>query len=220
MRMCRHCGVDIEGQWEICPLCQSRLSEETPSEDVFPYVPTVYKKYGMMFRVLGFVSVASAVVLVLINLILEETGPWSLFCLGGILCVWLSLSLAIRKRKNIPKGMLYQVVLISCICVGWDLAMGWRGWSTDFIIPILCLSVLVTLGILSRVFSWNFDNIIIYFWIAALFGVIPIIFYFTGVLNVKLPSIICTAGSLVSIIAILFFKWDSIRSELKRRLSI
>ena len=46
---------------------------------------------------------------------------------------WLSLALAVRKRKNIPKGMLYQVALLSIICMIWDFATGWNGWSIDYV---------------------------------------------------------------------------------------
>ena len=218
MKQCRHCQVDVAGEREACPLCQSGL-EGTGTKEIFPEIPTIYRQFYSLFRILLFISVSAAIVAVAVNLLLEETGAWSLFVVGGVGCLWLSLSFAIRKRKNIPKGMLYQVVLISIICIGWDLSNGWHRWSVDYVMPILCLSAMMALAVLSKVLDWRFENIMIYFLIDAIFGVVPIIFYFTKILTVPYPSVICTVGSLISMIAIVIFKGDSIRAELKRRMN-
>lgn len=220
MKYCGNCKVSVAGERETCPLCQSVLTQNDKKggEEVFPSVPTIYHQYHFLFKILLFVSFAIVVVAVSVNLLFSEGGWWSLFAVGGVGCTWLSLALAIRKRKNIPKGMLYQVVLISLICVGWDLAVGWRGWSVDFIIPILCVAAMVTLSVLSVILKWKLENIIVYFCIAAMFGIIPIVFFLTGLLRVAFPSVICVACSVISLAAIIIFYGGSIWAELKRRL--
>lgn len=219
MRHCEQCGVDVAGSRTHCPLCQGPLSPcMGDSRETFPRIPTIYRQYHFLFRVMIFASIAAGVAAVAVNLMLPETGFWSAFVVGGIACLWLSLALAVRKRKNIPKGMLYQVALISVICVVWDWATHWSGWSIDYVVPILCVSVMAALAVLSRVFHWETETLIVYVCIDALFGVVPLIFFLTGCLNVPYPSIICVAASVISLAALVVFKGDSIWAELRRRL--
>ena len=219
MKHCDHCRIDVTGDRERCPLCDSSLKGEATPE-VFPVIPTIYRQFHFLFKVMIFISVAVSVIAVAVNLILEETGLWSHFVVLGILCVWISMALAIRKRKNIPKNMLYQVMLLSIICVLWDLLIGWRGWSINYVVPILYSSAMIALAILSKIFNWAIENIIVYFCIDALFGITPLILVLTGLATIRIPSVICVAGSLISVAAIIVFKGDSIWAELKRRLYI
>lgn len=219
MKHCDACKLDISGDRERCPLCQTPLSGE-PTPEIFPLVPTIYRQFNMFFKLMMFISVIVALVTLSINLLMDGTGFWSLFVLLGIACVWISLAIAVRKRKNIPKGMLYQVFIVSVLCVIWDFVTGWHRWSVDFVIPMLCLSCIVAMAILSKILSWSLETIIIYFWIAALFGIVPIVFYFLKILRNPIPSIICVAGSLLCLSAIIIFNGSNIWSELKRKFSL
>lgn len=218
MKHCKHCDVDIVGDRKKCPLCHTALPDNEPmSEEVYPMIPTVYHQFHILFKILLFVSVLIAIAVITINLIFEKSGLWSIFVVGGVLCVWLSLGLAIRKRRNIPKSILYQVFLISVICVLWDFFTGWNRWSIDYVVPILCASGMISLLLLSWILKWGIENIIVYFCIDIFFGIVPIVFYLTGQLRVVVPSILCVAGSLVSIAALIIFKGESIWAELRRR---
>ena len=182
MKRCEKCGVEVTGNRLRCPLCQGTLLQTTgETREIFPVVPTLYRQYHLLFRLLIFASVAVGVVAVAVNLLLPESGAWSVFVAGGIICVWLSLALAVRKRKNIPKGMLYQVALLSIICMIWDFATGWNGWSIDYVLPILCVAAMAALAVLSRVFNWETENQMIYFCIDAIFGIVPSILFLQAV---------------------------------------
>lgn len=218
MLHCEKCGVNVAGKREICPLCQGRLSGN-PCQESFPLVPTIYLQFHLLFRILLFVSVAFSIIAVAVNLILEQTGWWSLIVVGGIASMWLSLSLAIRKRKNIPKTIVYQVILISLICIVWDFLTQWSGWSIDYVVPILFLSGIAAMAVLTKVLSWEIENIIIYLCIDALFGIVPIIFYFTRTLHVAIPSVLCVTGCVLSLAFLCIFKGDSIWAEFKRRMN-
>ena len=198
-------------------MCHSPLVGEATAE-TFPSVPTIYGQYRFFFKIFSFISVALSVLALSVNWILEETGLWAHFVVLGFVCVWSSLSVAIRKRKNIPKGMLYQVSLISIFAVVWDFLTGWRGWSIDFAVPILSVSAMVVMAILSRIFNWQIQNLIVYFCIDALFGIIPLVLLCLRLVHNRIPSILCVAGSLISVAAIAAFHGDSIWAELKRRL--
>lgn len=221
MLHCEKCGVDIAGRRRYCPLCQNELNPgEEASEETFPLVPTVYRRHHFLFCLLIFVSIAVVVVSVAVNLMLPQSGAWSAFVVGGFVCLWLSLTLAIRKRKNIPKNMLNQTVFLSAVCVCWDFGTGWHGWSLDYVVPILCMAAMAAMGILAKVLGWDVDNLLIYVCIDAVFGIVPIVFFLAGWLRVPYPSVICAALSLISLAALAVFRSASIWAELKRRLHL
>lgn len=223
MVFCEKCGVSVAGNRTHCPLCRQAVSpapEKGERGETFPYVPTVYRRYHLLFRMLLFACVVGGVASVAVNLLLPDSGFWSVFVVVGILCLWLILALAIRKRRNIPKGMMYQVFFLSVLCVLWDVATQWSGWSINFVIPILCVAAMGALAVLAFVFKWDVDNMLIYFCIDALFGIVPLLFFLTGCLQVVYPSIICVAVSLISLGGVAVFHGESIAAELRRRLHL
>lgn len=225
MKYCEKCRIKIVGDRRICPLCQGVLissggddDKDEKQEEIFPSIPTLYRQYHLFFRLLIFLSIVAGVVSITVNLLVPGHGMWSIFVLAGIACLWISLALAIGKRRNIPKNLLYQVVILSVLSVLWDYFTGWRGWSIDYVVPILCVSAMATMGILSKVMKWDIADQMIYFCIDCFFGIIPIVFYFTGCLNVPYPSVICVAASVISLSALLVFQGENMVTELRRRL--
>ena len=221
MKRCDHCHVDVAGDRKFCPLCQNQLTESGgETREAFPYIPTIYRQYNLFFRILIMISIVAGVTCVTINLLVPNSGWWSAFVVGGFVCLWLSLAIGVRKRKNIPKNMMYQVVVLSLLGVAWDLLTGWRGWSLDYLVPIVCMCAMLTFTILYRVLHLKRSDVMIYLVIDAVFGILPVVFFFTGLLHVPYPSLICAASSVISLSALLLFEGDSLAAELKRRLHI
>ena len=222
MKHCEHCNADIVGERAVCPLCGTKLTGGvmTDSEEVFARVPTVYAQYNLFFRAMIFASIVGAIVSVSANLILRDSGAWSVLVVIAIACVWLGMFIAVNKRRNIPKNLLLEMFLASAICFLWDLFTGFHGWSFDYVIPILAVSVTIAIGILTYVMKLGLDDIIIYMLIDALFGIMPIIFYAADLLNVVVPSIICFGTSLISITAVAVFRGELLISELKRKMHV
>ena len=221
MKYCEKCKVKVAEDREQCPLCQGMLAGEYDGcGGTFPHIPTIYRQFNLFFRILILVSVAAVVISLAVNIIFPQGGWWSVIVAAGVGSMWISLFVAIRKRKNIPKGLLYQVVVLSVLCVLWDWLTGWRGWSIDFVVPIVSVAAMAVMAILSKVLRLNIGDHIIYFILDGVFGVIPLVFFFTGCLHIPYPSIICVATSIISLTAILVFQGGNIRAELRRRLHL
>ena len=221
MKYCEKCRVNVEGNFAFCPLCQNELRDlGGENQEYFPYVPTIYHQYNVLFRILILLSIVAGVTCVTINLLFPDSGWWSLFVIAGLVCLWISLSIGIRKRKNIPKNTMYQVVILSMIGVLWDLFTGWHGWSLDYVIPIVCLCAILTFFILHRIFGIRQSDLMIYLVMDSVFGILPVVFFFTGLLHIPYPSLICTAVSIIFLSALLLFRGDSLLAELKRRLHV
>lgn len=221
MKRCEKCRVDVAGDRKYCPLCQNELGEaEGEVREAFPRIPTIYHQYNLFFRILILVSIVAGVTCVTINLLVPDSGWWSVFVVAGFICLWVSLAIGVRKRKNIPKNMMYQVVVLSLLGVGWDLLTGWRGWSLDYLFPIVCMCAMLTFSILYRVLHMHLSDVLIYLILDAFFGILPVVFFFTGLLRVPYPSLICAASSVISLSVLLLFEGESLAAELRRRLHV
>ena len=221
MNYCEQCKVSVTGQRSRCPLCQSVLRDEgEPYEEVFPVIPTVYNRFQFFFKLLIFASAVLGIVSAVINLLLPQSGVWSLFVLGGIGCLWVFLFIAVRKRNNIPKNILWQVAVTILFCLLWDLFTGWHGWSVDYVVPSICVAAMAALAVTAKVFRLVVGDFLFYLLISVLFGILPVISILLGWVQVLYPSLICVGCSLVSLAAVLIFQGENMKREWRRRMHL
>ena len=216
MKKCENCGVFIHGVDNVCPLCQGRIEGEDDERN-FPVVATVYERYEMFFKWLAAGTISAAIIAVAVNLILPQSGIWSLFVALGTACFWISLAIAFRNRNNISKNIVWQVVIISLMCMMWDYVTGWKGWSLNYAFPISCAVGMVLIEILSRVLDFRSGNCRVYMITDVVLGITPIVLYFCGVITVSIPSVICTAFSAIFLAFTLLFYGEEIKKELTRK---
>jgi len=226
MKTCEKCTVSVSGNFEKCPLCQNTLTGETKKHnehneyETFPFIPLAIHKHNLLFRLLILCSVALVIISFIINWMLPKSGLWSLFVVAGVICVWISLLIALRKRHNILKNLAYQVTIISILAVLWDISTGWRGWSVDYFIPIAFASVMAATSVIARILKMPTEVYMVYSILLILYGIIPVIFVLSGLSVIVYPSLICVAGSLLSLAALIIFEGRNMIEELKRRLHL
>lgn len=221
MKYCDKCKVKVIGDRKVCPLCQGILPEgDGDNTEVFPKIPTMYRKYNLFFRILIFISITAGVISVAVNLMIPQSGGWAWFVVLGIACMWIMLAVAVRRRSNIPHSIVNQVFLVCVLTVLWDWLTGWRGWSLDYVVPIACGVGLLCLAIVSRVMNLDIQDYMVYLCVVCLFGAVPIVFYFMGWLKVVYPGLICVAGCIISFAGLMLFQGENMKNELKRRLHL
>lgn len=228
MSYCPNCRLFVSGSRSRCPLCQGDLcaTDRQPpfpplkSRETFPRVPDLFKQHNLFLRFLVFLSVAASVISLAVNYLLPTQIWWSLFVVFGIACVWISLSLAIKKRRNLPKNILWQVFLAAVLSLLWDLATGWHRWSLDYFLPILFTLAIVSMWVTARILNLRAGDYLVYLCIDILFAILPAVCIFAGALRVLLPSIICVVGSILSLAALLIFEGENMRRELRRKLHL
>ena len=219
MRYCEKCRVKVRGMDTVCPLCQRKLSGEA-EQRVYPLVPIVYRQHETFFKVLILSTVAAGIVCAAVNLLLPQSGYWSAFVTLGILCFWISLAYAVRKKDNIPKNITVQIFIVSVLSIGWDWLTGWRGWSLNFVIPITCSMALLSLAIVARVMKMPPGDYIAYFTIDIVFSIVPLVFYLTGLVSIAAPSVVCIALSVLSLSALIVFEGKNMLQEMAKRFHV
>ncbi len=221
MQLCEHCKVNIRGDHHICPLCGGPVKGEgKPEEEVFPYIQTIYQEFNIFIRIIILVSVVAVVISVAVNAIFTRESKWSLLVAAAVACMWISLFILIRKKNNIPKTIVWQVGLISVLSVLWDHSMGWIGWSIDYVIPSVWVAAMIVMAIGAKLLKIGVRDLIVYLFVDAIFGFVPLIFLLFGWLKVMYPSVICVAASAISLAALVIFEGDNMKTELNKRMHI
>lgn len=221
MRRCPGCLVDVEGRWERCPLCQGGLSgSATPSP--LPTVPLRFSRRKVI-RVLflsSFVVIAFSF-LIQLAFIRDASGIGVLrYIWLGIMTMWLVALMAIRQHRNVAKGTVYLIIVVGLLCAYWDYLTGWHGWSTTFVIPIMCAASIIALQVAVAVMHIEVGEHIIYTGLTVLLGLVPIVFLGLNWVSVPLPSALCAALSLAGLLILLRTRGPEVRHELSKRLHL
>ena len=221
MQKCDNCKVSLEGNYDTCPLCGGMIHEcDHKSDEVFPKIPTIFQEFNIFIRIMILISVAAIIISFAINLMFTKESRWSLIVAAAFTCMWISLFFIIRKKNNIPKTIIWQVLLIGILSVVWDWSMGWIGWSIDFVIPSICVGAMIVMPIAAKILKIGVRDLIVYLSIDSFFGFVPIIFILLGWLGVLFPSVICVASSAFSLAALILFQGDNMKAELNKKMHI
>ncbi|QAT50344.1 hypothetical protein EQM14_11545 [Caproiciproducens sp. NJN-50] len=218
MLYCKNCRVRLPGSYRRCPLCQGDLSGEADENgNVFPTIPLHTDAEHALMVWLSFCSIAAAAVCTAVNLVLPSGGWWFLFVIGGIGSFWISLILVLKKRKNIPKTILWQVGVLSILAYVWDRFTGFQGWSLNYVLPILCTSAMVAMSVIARARKLDIQSYIFYLIIDCVFGILSFILLVMGKVAVMIPSAICFASTIIFLAALLLFEGKALFAEIQRR---
>lgn len=219
MQYCNHCKVSIRINSEVCPLCGNILPsplDEENGEEIFPKVSPFFKK-NLTIKIMIFLTVVSIVVSFAVDMIFPSKINWPILFLLALASAWLSLFFILRKRDNISKKIMWQVIIVSLLSLFWDWKIGWYGWSIDFVIPITYIVAMVVMYITSKIMRLSTSHYITYGLLGSLFGIIPLLFILFKWNKVRYPSIICVAISIIFLSAMIIFHGSDIKLELRKR---
>lgn len=221
MRRCHECAVDIEGDWDRCPLCKAVVTGDAVASPL-PTVPLRFSRRRVL-RVLFATSIAVILGSFAAQLLFSR-GPAGIgvlrFVWLGVITMWLVVLMAVRQRRNVAKGTVYLVVLVGLLCVYWDYLTGWHRWSVTFAVPIVCACSIVALLITVRVLRIEVGEHIVYSGLTVLLGLMPLGFLAFGWVTTSLPSGICGALSVFALVMIQLTGGGHLRHELTRRLHL
>lgn len=219
MLRCNSCNVDLPGTPKQCPLCKGELTGKGDGgENVFPPRLASQKLFSKkILAITAFVSVCVSAVCIAVNLIFPAGGWWSLFVLAGLFSLWADFAMLYRKRRNFAKSILWQVAFVSAIALLWDFFTGFHGWALDYVLPILCVSAMISIVLLANICKLHVQDYIIYLIIDCVLGVSTLILILTGVLHTVIPCAVCFCASVIFLAALLFFQRKALWAEIQRR---
>ncbi len=174
-----------------------------------------------VLQIFTFCCIAAIVISMMTDIIISPGVHWSVFVAAGCATMWLTMAVGYVKRFDLLKNAAWQLLIMSGICVLWDLGTGWRGWSVNIGIPDICLLIQVVMLIISRIRSLSPREYMIYYVMAAVYSMIlPLILLVTGVIHYRTPSVICIGCSFLLLIGLILFKRKEFKEEMHKKFHV
>ena len=174
-----------------------------------------------VLQIFTFCCITAIVISMMTDIIISPGVHWSVFVAAGCATMWLTMAVGYVKRFNLLKNAAWQLLIMSGICVLWDLGTGWRGWSVNIGIPDICLLIQVVMLIISRIRSLSPREYMIYYVMAAVYSMIlPLILLVTGVIHYRTPSVICIGCSFLLLIGLILFKRKEFKEEMHKKFHV
>ena len=174
-----------------------------------------------VLQIFTFCCIAAIVISMMTDIIISPGVHWSVFVAAGCATMRLTMAVGYVKRFNLLKNAAWQLLIMSGICVLWDLGTGWRGWSVNIGIPDICLLIQVVMLIISRIRSLSPREYMIYYVMAAVYSMIlPLILLVTGVIHYRTPSVICIGCSFLLLIGLILFKRKEFKEEMHKKFHV
>ncbi len=216
MQQCGKCRITVDGDKDRCPLCQGELTGE-PEPEMYPKIKESRFESDFLLKLIAFISISAAAVCVGTDFIISGGITWSLICIGGIVCAWLTTSVGITYRRRILKNITWELILITSLSVIWDKFTGWHGWSVDFVLPCASICAVISIFIISKVLKMKSGEYLLYLIIGGFYGFLPLICLIAGLTKITYPTVICTCLSFIFMAALFLFRGKTTKDEMERR---
>lgn len=222
MNYCPKCKLNIEGERELCPLCQSSLDKnETNRTEIFPEIkPPRKKKRFFALKILLLISAIIVITSITVNFILASTGHWALYVVSGVACAWFVSTIILLQRKNVLKIIFSQTIVIIILTYIWDYATGLHGWATNFVIPITVFLATISTSVIAEAMRIQVEDYSVYLCNLTVLNILLIVFLIFDVVSIKIPTAICVGMNFLVIAVFIIFEGKKILEDIKRRLHI
>lgn len=186
----------------------------------FPGMEQESSRGRKIFQTFTFLCIAAAVLCVMMDFMMNKKTTWSLFSAAGCLCTWLIVAVAYRKRRNILKNEMWQLLIGTVICILWDFFTGWRRWSVEVVVPLASLCVSVSIPVIARVSSLAVEEYLFYLVQAGMLGCIPLLFIWTGISKFIYLDVVCGGCSFLLLVWLFIFRRKDTLREFKKKLRV
>lgn len=235
MKYCSKCNISVNTDTQKCPLCSMMLSngkEQEQAGEISEGMKTEIsgesskypkpemgplKRYNFVFRLLLFISVVISSTSLLINLMTYSGVLWSLYIIGTLLYLWITVAHPLFVKGKIGQIIVITAISTSIYLYSLELATRTKGWGLSYAIPFLFIAatLLITFIILLRRLKWREYST--YQTIMVMLGFLPVIFCITGLVSPIWPSVLSAFYSFLTLTGMFIFADKNYKDELIKR---
>lgn len=220
MKLCNACHVKVQSKKDLCPLCGTPLFPsdiDAPPINQYPDLTKSIVQYNFIYRILLFLTITSIGVSLLVNWLVFPQFMWSLIVLASAVYCWVTIPPLLRRGANFAALSVLQVLVTSVLVVALDFIVGYKGWSTAYVVPALMMAGILVIGLMVIFNRTRWYQYVLYQVTMALLGFTPLILHYTGLKTSLVMVIISTSLGLASLALTIAFGDRSIKTEFRRR---
>lgn len=216
MYHCNNCNVDVDDK--VCPLCHSAniKTEKENNLTGYPFVKIKMSKRGIASKMYLAIEAICTFILLAVDYHFSQTLSWSVV---GFLTIFLGYIIMQVFFNSLPtvfakisKSLFALIIYLFLLDYFLDIQ---RGWSIEYVMPILIISETVMNFFFTVINHKNFQN----YMIAQIITIILASFAFSIGSNFYLSLVAIVLSVLLFVCTILFGGLKGV-SEIKRRFHI
>ena len=204
MAKCRTCNIEILDETNVCPLCMSILEPTMEVENMYPDVRDRMRWLTLACNIYLFLALCAEALMVYIDIRLESPIWWSVLVGLGMLYAYLVFRYAIIGKSGYRSKIITLTILAVLGCVGIDMAVGYQGWSVDYVLPLGILIVDIIILFLMFFNRRNWQSYIMWQIFMILCSLIPVVLFIkeieTNAYLAFMPLVVSAAMFLGSVI--------------------
>ena len=222
MKKCPYCKIEIGGNPEKCPLCQSKLMGE--GETAYFPVRDTLRFRSFLYKLQLFIIWIAVILCIALDFLMSVRLPdypelhWSLLAAMWLVAFEFLIMRQFRPGTGSARKVSMMVLIIMAMLLITAYYFDFWRVTLEIIVPIVITGTVIANFTLAMVDKKG--NTMAYLLTNFLFGVIPsIILYFTQ--EVMPPAwMICLIVSLILFVGAIIFKGKSVAAELQRRFNV
>lgn len=183
---------------------------------LYPKITNIHKS-NLVIHILSTVSVGIVLISLLLNYLISTKIHWAYIVVIGIVYAWITTSYSIKKNKNIGSHVVLQLWIVSIATIGLDFAIGYRGWSINYAVPIAIIIANVCLFVLAIITYRKYTRYMVYQLMVFFFSLFPLILLLTGIITKPIIAIIAIAIGVANFVFTCVLCKKEIRQEMKGR---
>ncbi len=187
---------------------------------MYPNIEPAMKKIKLVIKLFIFISVLVEAVLILINYLTYKGVKWSLICGAALVYLCFTVCYSFQKNAGHKSKMFAQMVGAIILAILIDFALGYTGWSLNYVTPIAIMLFDVTILVFMIINSNNWQSYILLQVAMLIVSVIFAILAAVGVVKWPLLTIIAAIVSALILIATVVFGDKTAVTELSRRFRV
>ena len=172
------------------------------------------KDGDIILKILLVFSIIMALILIMINKLVNPEVPWSALACCGIVYIWIIVIYSVKRNTNIAGHVFLQMLITSMLVLFIDNTIGFYGWSVSIAIPIILIVANVTMLILTIVSHKKYIRYAIYQLLIVLISLIS-----TGLIlkTTNVLAIIAIGISIANLIISLILSYKDMKEAIIRK---
>lgn len=219
MSLCKHCGIEIKDDAEVCPLCGFALEHPHDETNMYPDIVKITKKISIAARIYVTLAIMTVLICIGVNYYDYETTHrlWCLVVAGALVLVYVILKVGVENEYGYHIKTFTVVFSSFLYLLMVDAVYGFPRWSLNFAYPIMILAIDVVVLVLMIVNFRNWQSYIPWQIFMLSLAVIGAILAHFGI--IRMPRLIWITLSITAFffIATVIIGGGRAISELKRR---
>lgn len=213
-------GEGIEQDVDMDDIGMDEIELYQSKSVMYPDINPAMKKIKLVIKIFIFISVVVECILILINYLTYKGVKWSLICGAALVYLCFTVCYSFQKNTGHKSKMFAQMVGAIILVILIDCALGYTGWSLNYVTPIAIMLFDVTILVAMIINSNNWQSYILLQVAMLIVSVFFSILTAVGVISWPLLTIIATIVSAIILIATVVFGDKAAITELSRRFRV